>query len=100
MSHRLRLRYRMIRDTIRSMTTPTITHPTGRPNFTVVDTGPVTLAFSYETVIGFNVGTGWIVSENLWGPTTGKHINSLGNVLPPERLDRGAFEAALAEVTS
>lgn len=39
--------------------------------------GDVTLLFSYETLVGFAVpGVGRVKSENVWGPTTGKHLNS------------------------
>ena len=57
---------------------PTVSHPTNRPNFTLVDTGSVELAFSYSTCVGFRArGSGWVVHENVWGPTTGKHLNWL-----------------------
>lgn len=35
----------------------------------------LTLVFSYETCVAFAVaGAGWFVSENVWSPTTGKHL--------------------------
>ena len=35
------------------------------------------IVFSYETPVAFwTPGTGWVVSENAWGPTTGKHIKA------------------------
>lgn len=40
-----------------------------------VEVGGITVWFSYETPIAFKVpGQPVIVSENLWGPTTAKHI--------------------------
>lgn len=75
-----------------------IEHPTDRPNFTLVTVGDLELAFSYKTVIGFNAGDGWYLSENLWGPTTGKHLNQLPR--GHGRLSRPEFEAKLAEVMS
>lgn len=59
---------------------PTISHPavgaTSQPNFTEVRTGDLTLWFSYSTVVGFHhPTTGTIVHENVWGVTTGKHLN-------------------------
>jgi hypothetical protein len=66
------------------MKLPTIKHPTNRPNFTVVTLGAADdremwLAFSYETCIGFMRPSwkSWILRQNVWGPTTGKHMNAL-----------------------
>ena len=73
------------------MKLPTIQHPTNRPNFTVVTLGAADdremwLAFSYETCIGFMRPSwkSWILRQNVWGPTTGKHINTLN----PDKQDR------------
>jgi len=73
------------------MQLPKVVHPTNRPNFTVVtlDAGgerELWLAFSYETCVGFMrpTWTDWVVRQNVWGPTTGKHINTLN----PDRQDR------------
>ena len=73
------------------MRLPKVVHPTNRPNFTVVtlnggDERELWLAFSYETCVGFMrpTWTDWIVRQNQWGPTTGKHINTLN----PDRQDR------------
>ena len=73
------------------MKPPTIKHPTERPNFTVVtlDDGgdhELWIAFSYETCVGFMrpMWTDWVVQQNRWGPTTGKHINTLN----PDHQDR------------
>ena len=45
-------------------------------NFTVVEVGDVRVWFSYETPIAFRkVGEPLVVRENIWGPTTGKHLN-------------------------
>lgn len=39
--------------------------------------GDLTLLFSYETLVGFAIpGVGRVKRENVWGPTTGKHLNS------------------------
>jgi len=57
-----------------------IDHPTDRPNFYIVHVGNLSLAFSYRTIIGFSVGgSRWVIRENVWGPTTGKHLNYLAN---------------------
>lgn len=76
-----------------------IKHPTDRPNFSRVTIGNITLWFSYETCVAFTdpetFGT-W-VSENVWGPTTGKHLN----YIDPDhthRLNRTAFTERLSAV--
>lgn len=61
---------------------PTISHPaigsTPQPNFTRVTVGNLSLWFSYETPIGFQVGDGSkVVRRNDWGTTTGRHLNYL-----------------------
>lgn len=35
------------------------------------------LYFSYETLIAFEIGGRLIISENIWGNTTGKHLNAI-----------------------
>lgn len=50
-------------------------HPTDRPNFCYVEHRGKTWYFSYSTCIGFRGSDGLIMSENQWGPTTGKHLN-------------------------
>ena len=74
----------------------TISHPTDRANFTIVNVGGTQFAFSYETVVGFiRPGeTSWTVSENDWGPTTGKHLNML-DFGQGKRLPRSEFETQL-----
>ena len=62
------------------MQLPTISHPTDLPNFTVVTIGERTYWFSYTTCVGFldySTGRGIVVRENVWGPTTGKHLNEI-----------------------
>lgn len=55
--------------------------------------GDITLLFSYETLVGFAVpGFGRVSSENVWGPTTGKHIN--GWPARYQRIDREVFKKA------
>jgi hypothetical protein len=39
-----------------------------------VKVGKVTVWFSYSTPVAFMVGTTKVVSENIWGQTTGKHL--------------------------
>lgn len=69
------------------------------PNYATVTIGDLVLHFSYETVIGFSTGdtVGTIARENVWGPTTGKHLN---RIQPDKsrRLSSADFEAALTRV--
>lgn len=42
----------------------------------VVDFGTLTVWFSYQTAVAFQVnGKDRVVRENSWGPTTGKHLS-------------------------
>lgn len=53
---------------------PTIERPIG--NLTVVRVMDATFYFSYETCVGFVTPEGeQVVSENVWGNTTGRHLN-------------------------
>lgn len=65
---------------------------------TVVTLGDTTFLFSYTTLVGFYSGhEGWTVSENVWGPTTGRHIKSETGVEPAARMPRADFLALIAE---
>jgi hypothetical protein len=57
----------------------------------------ITLWFSYKTVVAFRtIGGGLRVSENCWGPTTGKHLNAIDGGNKKSRLPRDKFEEELA----
>ena len=59
-------------------------------NFHQVTLGKLTLFFSYETVVGFSTPkTGLCVSENIWGTTTGKHLNIISD--KTQRIPREEF---------
>ena len=86
------------------MTTTTIDHPTNRVNFAIVTIEGefkrdglklTTLAYSYETCIGFRQNWQWILTQNYWGPTTGKHLNYL-HADDGKRLEAKEFAAVLA----
>ena len=62
-----------------------------------IDVGSLTLWFSYKTVIAFADGWPTVISENIWGPTTGKHLNWI-NSDHSVRLDRDEFKTKLQEV--
>jgi hypothetical protein len=68
-------------------------------NLAEVRIGDLTLWFSYKTCVAVrSPGTGRIVSENYWGTTTGKHINSIDGNNKKTRLKSDAFESALSAV--
>lgn len=74
-------------------------HPNERPNFVVVEIGDIRLSFSYNTCIAyFAPGEGLVVSENVWGPTTGRHISMVSDHRSDARLNRIEFERRLADV--
>lgn len=78
-----------------------VEHPTDRSNFYIVHTPHYAVAFSYRIPIGFNRfdGNGWIVRENSWGPTTGKHLNYLDDGDKSGRVEGEAFEDMVREAT-
>ena len=69
-----------------------------------IDVGSLTLWFSYDTVVAFAAPNGNSsfrnvnVSENCWGPTTGKHLNTIDGGNKRSRIKRADFEAALEAV--
>lgn len=80
------------------MNIPTISHPTDRPNFSIVTVPGATYWFSYSTCIAMQRGSEpRVVSENCWGPTTGKHLNYIDGGNTAARLDRAEFEKLLTE---
>ena len=57
----------------------------------------IELYFSYETIVGFySPSTGIILCENIWGTTTGKHLNAFGDKYL--RIPKKEFEKKLEEV--
>jgi hypothetical protein len=55
----------------------------------------ISLYFSYETVVAYQTDTdGLVVSENCWGPTTGKHLNWICSDRK-RRVKRELFEEKL-----
>lgn len=80
------------------MNLPEIVHPTGLHNFSILtDASGFRFAFSYETVVGFRApGQNWVVRENNWGPTTGKHLKWIdggSKEAQKLRMSEDAFEA-------
>ncbi len=45
-------------------------------NSLMVDLGTIELYYSYRTIVAFiTIETGLVISKNIWGTTTGKHLN-------------------------
>lgn len=64
-----------------------------------VTIGPLTLYFSYQTVVAFaDDQIGLRVTENLWGPTTGKHLNAIDGGNKRSRLPNEQFNEELKNV--
>ena len=81
--------------------TPTIEHPTHQMNFAIVATNGRKYAFSYSTCDAVTNADGrWVVRENEWGPTTGKHLNWLDDGNKMLRLPGGVFEEVLLKLAA
>jgi len=66
-------------------------------NASRLDLGPVTVWFSYSTPVAFRVAGGPLVMrENEWGPTTGRHMNMIGDGDTP-RVTGEEFARLFAE---
>ena len=71
----------------------------GAKNFNKVEIGDLELYFSYETCIGFRTSkTGLVVSKNIWGSTTGKHLNWIDGGSKEGRIPNDEFEKQLNEL--
>jgi len=74
----------------------------GKQSAYTVDIGDTTLFFSYETLVGVWSPRQHARIENVWGPTTGKHINAFGlkdsPVVEPEELAQIAKKEIAEEV--
>lgn len=77
---------------------PSVSHPTDRPNFYLMDYGPMRVWFSYETPIAF-AGPGYprTVRENDWSVTTGKHLNYIDDGNKSARVTGEEFERRLRD---
>lgn len=72
-------------------------------NSICVQLGNKSIYYSYDTVVAFEgtnskgVRFGLTVSENCWGPTTGKHLNWIDGGRKDKRLNRDEFLRKLSE---
>jgi hypothetical protein len=63
-----------------------------------VDVGPVTIWFSYQTPVAFQVaGSPRVVRANDWGPTTGKHLRWIDGGDKSARVSGAEFERLWTE---
>lgn len=92
--------------------TVSVEHPTDRPNFYIVSTPVARIGFSYTTAVAVYPyldevkeptpnglvwkGYRWWVSRNLWGPTTGKHLNYFDGGEKGERVNLEDIDAIIA----
>ena len=67
-------------------------------NCLYVEMGPVTLYYSYTTIVAFTYKGTRKVCENCWGNTTGKQLNWLDGRDHENRVPRHEFEAKLIDV--
>jgi hypothetical protein len=65
---------------------------------TTVNTGNVTLWFSYTTLVAFCINAEKFVCKNYWTKTTGKHLNQIDGGDKDNRLTREEFEIRYREV--
>ena len=72
-------------------------------NSICVQLGNKSIYYSYDTVVAFEgynskgVRFDLTVSENCWGPTTGKHLNWIDGGRKDKRLSRDEFLRKLSE---
>lgn len=64
-------------------------------NTIVVDLGKIDLFYSYKTIVAFSDKDGFKICENVWGTTTGKHLNWLDNGDKKARMKYDDFQVAL-----
>ena len=67
-------------------------------NAIVVRVGPVTLWFSYQTLVAFESPLGRFVHTNVWGTTTGKHLNWIDGGEKKERVSSEIFADQLSHM--
>lgn len=66
-------------------------------NFKALKLGSITLYYSYDTIIGFcTPNTGLCVTENVWGTTTGRHLNMISE--KKDRIPREEFKKRLESI--
>lgn len=70
----------------------------GDANALRFDVGPITVWYSYKTLVAFRVpGHPTVVSENRWTTTTGKHLNAIDKD-KNNRVDEATFDRLVREL--
>ena len=65
------------------------------------DIGGFTFWYSYKTLVAFkSPNNPFVVHSNIWGPTTGKHLNMIDGGRKKDRVDSETFERLLNEWVS
>lgn len=68
-------------------------------NFTCVMLDELDLFFSYKTLVAIrDTKHGWVVSKNVWSPTTGRHMSKHIPVSKDDWLDHDEWEEKVAEI--
>lgn len=63
---------------------------------TKIETGELTLYYSYETLIAFEKNGKLTIRQNAWKTTTGKHLNYIDDD-KSKRVDKDTFEREYTE---
>ncbi|MFA5149071.1 MAG: hypothetical protein WC491_08120 [Candidatus Omnitrophota bacterium] len=69
------------------------------PNTQLVTIGDLEIFFSYSTPVAYRTSSEFIISENAWSTTTGRHLN----IIHPDktrRVPREVFEQKLADIAA
>jgi hypothetical protein len=62
-------------------------------NSMAMQVGPVTMWFSYSTMVAFQVtGNRRVVQRNVWGPTTGRHLKEIDGGARASRVEEELFQ--------
>ncbi len=67
-------------------------------NAMAVDVDGVTFYFSYRTCVAVSHHGKTIVRENVWGPTTGKHLNAIDGGDKASRVGVVEFQVQLKQL--
>ena len=82
------------------MSLPTIwNYGPGSPksNCMGVSVGGIDIYFSYTTPVAIRRGSELVVRQNNWGPTTGKHLNSIDDGARGDRVGVDEFQKTCRE---
>ena len=67
----------------------------------MVDFNSFRLYYSYKTIVAYyEHQDGLVVSKNVWGVTTGKHLNWIDSGDKKARIDNSEFEVKLQAMLS